>query len=70
MDALRQGEYLPPVDDFYDFEADMKAVKSTHKRKAVEQESYLSREEIMELRKVQQERVEVSYIVPPRHSQY
>ena len=60
MAALRQGEYLPPSDT-YDFEADVKAVKSAHKKKNnVEQESYLSREEIMELRKVQQERTEVS----------
>ncbi|EAU85922.2 hypothetical protein CC1G_02945 [Coprinopsis cinerea okayama7 len=59
MNALRQGEYLPPTDDFYDFEADLKAAKGAHKKKPVEQESYLSREELMELRKVQQERVEL-----------
>jgi hypothetical protein len=60
MNALRQGEYLPPTNDLYDFEADVKAVKTAHKKKPAEQESYLSREELMELRKVQQERVEVS----------
>ncbi|KAH6912891.1 hypothetical protein BKA70DRAFT_1422441 [Coprinopsis sp. MPI-PUGE-AT-0042] len=59
MNALRQGEYLPPTNDLYDFEADVKAVKTAHKKKPTEQESYLSREELMELRKVQQERVEL-----------
>ncbi|TFK20603.1 hypothetical protein FA15DRAFT_673340 [Coprinopsis marcescibilis] len=59
MNALRQGEYLPPPEDSYDFEADMKAVKSSHKKKPVEQDTYLSREELMELRKVQQERTEI-----------
>ncbi|KAJ3512301.1 hypothetical protein NLJ89_g3595 [Agrocybe chaxingu] len=59
MSALRQGEYLPPADDSYDFQADMKAVSSAHKKKVVEQESYMSKEQLMELRKVQQERNEV-----------
>ena len=68
MNALRQGEYLPPTDDIYDFEADVKAVKSAHKKKPAEQESYLSREELMELRKVQQERTEVSRRFP--HQRY
>ncbi|CAA7261463.1 unnamed protein product [Cyclocybe aegerita] len=59
MSALRQGEYLPPPDDSYDFQADMKAVSSAHKKKVVEQDSYMSKEQLMELRKVQQERNEV-----------
>ncbi|KAK7043531.1 hypothetical protein R3P38DRAFT_3178152 [Favolaschia claudopus] len=48
MTALRQGEY-----------ADMKAINKAHKKQAVEHDSYLSREQLMELRKVQNERVEV-----------
>ncbi|KAF5318245.1 hypothetical protein D9611_014673 [Ephemerocybe angulata] len=60
MNALRQGEYLPPTDDLYDFEADLKAIKSSHKKKTEEPETYLSREQLMDLRKVQQERAEIS----------
>ncbi|KAF8158223.1 hypothetical protein B0H34DRAFT_446009 [Crassisporium funariophilum] len=59
MSALRQGEYLPPANDSYDFEADMKAVTGAHKKKPVEQESYMSKDQLMQLRKVQQERNEV-----------
>ncbi|KIY46090.1 hypothetical protein FISHEDRAFT_75935 [Fistulina hepatica ATCC 64428] len=58
MDALRAGEYLPPADDAYDIEADMKALSGAHKRKPKEKESYLSREQLLELRKVQNERIE------------
>jgi len=60
MSALRQGEYLPPANDSYDFEADMKAVTGAHKKKAIEQETYMTKEQLMQLRKVQQERNEVS----------
>ena len=60
MSALRQGEYLPPANDSYDFEADMKAVTGAHKKKATEQETYMTKEQLMQLRKVQQERNEVS----------
>ena len=60
MSALRQGEYLPPANDSYDFNADMKAVSSSHKKKAAsEPESYMSKEQLMELRRVQNERSEV-----------
>lgn len=59
MSALRQGDYLPPAEDLYDFNADVKAVSNAHKRKAVEKDSYIPKEKIMELRKVQQERNEV-----------
>jgi hypothetical protein len=59
MSALRQGEYLPPANDSYDFEADMKAVTGAHKKKATEQETYMTKEQLMQLRKVQQERNEV-----------
>ncbi|CDO75973.1 hypothetical protein BN946_scf184888.g23 [Trametes cinnabarina] len=59
MAALRAGEYLPPADDSYDPMADMRALQSTHKRRAVERETYMSKEQLMELRKVQNERVQV-----------
>jgi len=58
MSALRQGEFVPPPDDAYDAQADLKAIRGAHKRKPVEQESYLSREQLLELRKVQHERIE------------
>ncbi|PFH52213.1 hypothetical protein AMATHDRAFT_57581 [Amanita thiersii Skay4041] len=58
MHALRQGEYLPPVDDGYDPQADMKMLNASRKKKPVEKESFLSREQLQELRKVQNERVE------------
>jgi len=60
MNALRHGELLPAGDELtYDVNADLKAHSSTHKRKAIERESYLSKEQLMELRRVQNERIEV-----------
>ncbi|KAJ8516919.1 hypothetical protein ONZ45_g5798 [Pleurotus djamor] len=56
MVALRSGEFVPPPDDSYDPNADMRALQGAHKRKAVEQDTYLSKEQLQELRKVQQER--------------
>ncbi|KAK0195950.1 hypothetical protein F5146DRAFT_1109951 [Armillaria mellea] len=58
MSALRSGEFVPPSDDTYDPQADMKAISGAHKKKLVERESYMSREQLMELRKVQNERIE------------
>ncbi|PPQ99193.1 hypothetical protein CVT26_014116 [Gymnopilus dilepis] len=52
MAALRSGEYLPPADDSYDFNADMTAVRGAHKKKSADPETYLSRDQLMELRKV------------------
>ena len=63
MNALRHGELLPAGDELtYDANADLKAHSSTHKRKAIERESYLSKEQLMELRRVQNERIEVRLI--------
>ena len=59
MTALKEGEFLPP-DDGYDPQADMQTLRSVHKRKPVEQDSFLSKDQLMELRKVQHERIEVS----------
>ena len=59
MTALRAGEYVPPADDGYDPTADMRAHASTPKRRAIEHESYMNKEQLMELRKVQNERIQV-----------
>ncbi|KAF8132003.1 hypothetical protein EV363DRAFT_1164839 [Boletus edulis] len=59
MTSLRSGEFVPPPEDKYDAAADMKAHASRHKKAAADQESYMSREQLMELRKVQHERVEI-----------
>lgn len=61
MDAVRAGETLPFEDAGYDAKADMEAHKAstTRKSKADDSETYLSREQLMELRKVQQERSQV-----------
>lgn len=73
MTALRAGEYVPPADDTYDPNADMRALQSSQrdKRKAMDSnETYLTKEQLMELRKVQAERVEVSakdWILPLCH---
>ncbi|KAJ7157800.1 hypothetical protein C8R46DRAFT_417237 [Mycena filopes] len=58
MSALRQGEFVPPPDDSYDPQADMKAISGAHKKKVVEHDSYLSKEQLQELRRVQHERIE------------
>lgn len=59
MTALRAGEYLPPQDDGYDPNADMRALQGTHKRKNKDNDTYMTREQLLELRKVQAERIEV-----------
>lgn len=59
MNAMRAGEFVPPQDDGYDPEADMRAHQSNLKRPAVETESYLDKDQLQELRRVQRERVEV-----------
>ena len=64
MNALRAGEYLPPQDDAYDPNADLRALQSSHKRKAKEGDSFITREQLEELRKVQAERVEVGPFIP------
>lgn len=65
MAALRSGEYLPPTDDLsgssYDPFADLRALQSassSKRKKAQEDETFMNREQLMELRKVQAERVE------------
>lgn len=63
MNALRHGEFVPAGEQIYDANADLKAHQSHHKRKTVEKESYLSREQLLELRKVQNERIEVGHCI-------
>jgi len=58
MDAMRAGEFVPPADDGYDAEADMRAHQSKLKRPAVESESFYDKDQLQELRRVQRERVE------------
>ena len=67
MTALRAGEYLPPQDDGYDPNADMRALQGSHKRKHKDNDSFMSREQLMELRKVQAERIEVRYTTIKMH---
>jgi hypothetical protein len=59
MNAMRAGEFVPPADDGYDPEADVRAHQNNLKRPAVENESYLDKDQLQELRRVQRERVEV-----------
>ncbi|TDL16430.1 hypothetical protein BD410DRAFT_755452 [Rickenella mellea] len=59
MSLMRNGETLPPPDDGYDPNADMAAISSAHKRVSGPRESYLSKEELMELRRVQNERIQI-----------
>ena len=62
MNALRSGELLPPTADTYDPDADMKELKNAFKKKKdTGEESYLSREQLMELRQVQNERIQVGF---------
>jgi len=58
MDAMRAGEFVPPADDGYDAEADMRAHQSKLKRPAVESESFYDKDQLQDLRRVQRERVE------------
>ena len=59
MAALRAGEYLPPADDGYDPDADLRALQGAHRRRPrADADSHMTREQLQELRKVQAERVE------------
>ncbi|KAF9076249.1 hypothetical protein BDP27DRAFT_1256229 [Rhodocollybia butyracea] len=58
MAGIRAGEILPPADDSYNAQEDMKALSNAHKKKKTDSSSYLTTEHLMELRKVQNERVQ------------
>lgn len=60
MNMLRAGGTLPAGGDEYDWEKDMKEhKKSTTIKRKDDDESFLSKEQLQELRKVQNERVQV-----------
>lgn len=58
MALMRNGETLPLSNDMYDPNVDLAAHKSAHKRTVDPQESYLSKEQLQELRRVQNERIQ------------
>jgi len=58
MLLVRSGETLPP-DDLYDISQDFAKHSSSHKVKEGQGEVYMSKEQLKELRKVQQERFEI-----------
>jgi hypothetical protein len=59
MNQIRNGELLPQSTE-YDPSADLAAHSASHKRTTVEHDSFLSKEQLAALRKVQMERTEVS----------
>ncbi len=64
MAAMRAGEFIPPPNDTYDPTADLRALESSHKRRVVEQDTYMSKEQLQELRRVQNERIQVRLPCP------
>lgn len=64
MNQIRNGETLPQSSE-YDPTADLLAHSASHKRAAVEHDSFLSKEQLLALRKVQNERIEVSRMSLP-----
>ena len=60
MTAMRSGEFVPPADDSYDPNADLRALQGNQreKRRVRDSETYMSRDQLQELRKVQAERIE------------
>lgn len=63
MNLLRNGETLPLSNDTYDPNADLRAHSSVHKRISTEHDSYLSKEHLQELRRVQHERIQVMLFI-------
>lgn len=57
MNQLRNGETLPQGSE-YDPNADLAAHSASHKRVTVEHDSFLSKDQLVALRKVQNERIE------------
>jgi hypothetical protein len=58
MNLIRNGDMLPPSDT-YDPNADLAAHASSHKRPVRDNDTYLSTEQLKELRRVQNERNQV-----------
>lgn len=59
MALLRNGETLPLSNDSYDPNADFAAHQSAHKRAPTSNDTYMSKEQLAELRRVQNERGQV-----------
>jgi len=59
MDYVRGGETIPPDEEMYDPNRDMLAHAHSLKKNTSEKEVYLSKEQLKELRRVQQERFEI-----------
>jgi hypothetical protein len=59
MASLRAGEILPPTSEGYDPAQDMRELQDRKRRRNAEKETALSKEQLEELRKVQQERFQV-----------
>ncbi|KAG8905003.1 hypothetical protein FRB99_000876 [Tulasnella sp. 403] len=60
MQALRGGEFVPQGDETYDISRDLAAHKAGTTRKVdKEGESFLSRDQLLELQQVQRERIHV-----------
>jgi len=59
MNMLRSGETLPLEEETYDPNKDLAAHKSSLRKPVAETESYLSVDQLKELRRVQQERVAI-----------
>lgn len=60
MSAIRMGESVE-VNDTYDHNKDMEHMKNSHKRVVVEQDTYLDKGRLENLRKLQNERELVSF---------
>jgi len=58
MTSMRNGDTLPIVDS-YDPNADFLAHTNAHKRPAKETDTYMNKEQLEELRRVQQQRTQV-----------
>ncbi|KZT31811.1 hypothetical protein SISSUDRAFT_994701 [Sistotremastrum suecicum HHB10207 ss-3] len=58
MALLRNGETLPYVDETYDANKDFEAHLKSHRKPTSEKDSFLSKEQLKELRRVQHERLE------------
>jgi hypothetical protein len=58
MNLLRNGELVPQSSE-YDATADFQAHAASHKRGSVQHETHLTKDQLVALRKVQNERIEV-----------
>ncbi|KDN33804.1 hypothetical protein RSAG8_13104, partial [Rhizoctonia solani AG-8 WAC10335] len=64
MNSLRNGMTADVIPSSYDPNADMTAHSSCHRRPTVEADTHLSREQLQELRQVQNERAQARQMKP------